>query len=102
MAAAACSGTVLRRIIDVGRVPASVLRVAEARILRYYVERNELRAVDVDELAMQLVITVIGSFADHMMSSPVALSSDTVPAELKRHVELAMQHIVQGITEPEC
>jgi hypothetical protein len=51
---------------------------------------------------MQLVITVIGSFADQMMSSPVALSSETVPSELKRHVEAAMQHIVQGVTGPEC
>jgi AcrR family transcriptional regulator len=77
-------------------------RKAGARILRHYVDRGELRTEDVDELAMQLVITVIGSFADHMMSSPVALSSETVPAELNRHVEMAMRHIVQGVTGPEC
>lgn len=77
-------------------------RKGEARILRYYLEQGLLITDDVDELAMQLVITVIGAFADHMMSSPSALSEDAVPPGLRRHVEVATQHIVQGITRPEC
>ena len=77
-------------------------RKAEARIMRYYVEQGQLRTEDVDELAMQLVMTVIGVFADHLMSSPTALADETVPPALKRHVEVAMQHIVQGITTTEC
>ncbi len=77
-------------------------RKGEARILRYYLDQGLLRTDDVDELAMQLVITVIGAFADHMMSSPVALSDETVPPALRRHVQVATQHIVQGITTPEC
>jgi len=76
-------------------------RKAEARILRSYIERGLLRTEDIDELAMQLVITVIGVFADHMMSSASAFPSETVPLALKRHVEVAMQHIVQGITVAE-
>jgi AcrR family transcriptional regulator len=77
-------------------------RKGEARIMRYYAEQGLLRTEDVDELAMQLVITVIGVFADYMMSSPAALTAETVPPALRRHVEVAMQHIVQGITTPEC
>lgn len=72
---------------------------AEARIMRHYAEQGLLRTEAVDELAKQLVVTVIGAFADHLMrpqASPAA--SDGPPAELLRHVEVAMQHIVQGIT----
>lgn len=74
---------------------------AEARILRYYAEQGQLRTEAVDELAAQLVITVIGAFADHMMMPKrAAQDDDEVPPELVRHVEVAMQHIVQGITAP--
>jgi AcrR family transcriptional regulator len=71
----------------------------EARILRIYAERGELRTEDVDELAEQLVITVLGAFADYLMS-PAATANGDVPAHLLRHVEVAMQHIVQGVTAP--
>jgi AcrR family transcriptional regulator len=74
---------------------------AEARILRFYAERGLLRTEAVDELASQLVITVIGVFADYLMM-PAKPAGDEVPAELKRHVEVAMQHIVQGITAPDA
>lgn len=73
---------------------------AEARILRHYAERGLLRTEAVDELAAQLVITVLGVFADYLMAPSVAPASDEVPPELVRHVEVAMQHIVQGITSP--
>ena len=71
---------------------------AEARILRVYVEQGLLRTEDVDELASQLVVTVIGIFADYLMSPAAAGDNGVVPVDLKRHVETAMQHIVQGIT----
>jgi AcrR family transcriptional regulator len=77
-------------------------RKAEARIMRHYAEQGQLRTEDVDELALQLVITVIGVFADYLMSSPTSPADETVPPALKRHVEVAMHHIVQGITTPEC
>jgi AcrR family transcriptional regulator len=73
---------------------------AEARILRNYVERGVLRTQDVDELAAQLVITVLGVLADFMMSSASAPAAGAVPPELCRHVESAMQNMVQGITAP--
>jgi AcrR family transcriptional regulator len=72
---------------------------AEARILRYYAEHGELRTEHVDELASQLVITVLGVFADYMMR-PVSEPPEDVPDELRQHVETAMLHIVQGITAP--
>jgi hypothetical protein len=72
---------------------------AEARILRIYAGRGVLRTQQVDELAKQLVVTVIGAFADYLMSpsKPVAPDGAPPPA-LMRHVQAAMQHIVQGIT----
>ncbi|HXK34700.1 MAG TPA: helix-turn-helix domain-containing protein [Dehalococcoidia bacterium] len=72
---------------------------AEARIMRHYAEQGLLRTEAVDELAKQLVVTVIGAFADHLMKPQAsATAPDEPPAELLRHVEVAMQHIVQGIT----
>lgn len=73
---------------------------ANARILRFYVEQGLLRTEDVDELAAQLVITILGALADFMMSSATAPADGAVPPALNRHVETAMQHIVQGITAP--
>jgi AcrR family transcriptional regulator len=72
-------------------------RKAEARIFRVYAERGLLHTEDCDELAQQLVITVIGVFADFMMSSATAPDDGSLPPELTRHVRTAMQHIVQGI-----
>jgi AcrR family transcriptional regulator len=73
---------------------------AEARILRSYAAQGLLRTEDVDELATQLVITILGALADFMMSSGAAPADGAVPPALNRHVETAMQHIVQGITAP--
>lgn len=70
---------------------------AEARILRHYAEQSLLRTEDVDELAKQLVVTVLGVFADDLMS-PVPSADGAVPPQLLRHVEVAMTHIVRGIT----
>ena len=71
---------------------------AEARILRHYAEHGQLRTEAVDELATQLVLTVLGVFADHLMKPAAEAAPDTPPADLMRHIEMAMQHIVQGIT----
>jgi AcrR family transcriptional regulator len=72
---------------------------AEARILRIYAAQGLLRTTEIDELAKQLVVTVIGAFADYLMSPAASTSSDaTPPPELMNHVRVAMHHIVQGIT----
>jgi AcrR family transcriptional regulator len=71
---------------------------AEARILRYYAERGQLRTEAIDDLAKQLVLTVLGVFADYLMMPGAGAAPETPPAELMQHVEVAMQHIVQGIT----
>lgn len=70
---------------------------AEARILREYVERGLIRTVDVDELASQLVMSVIGTLADFLMSPLQPPPDGSVPPELNRHVQVAMEHIVEGI-----
>ena len=71
---------------------------AEARILRHYAEHGQLRTEAIDELATQLVLTVLGVFADYLMKPMMEPASETPPPELMRHVEAAMHHIVQGIT----
>ncbi len=71
---------------------------AEARILRHYAEHGQLRTEAIDELATQLVITVLGIFADHLMKPAAVTVSNVPPPELMRHLEAAMEHIVQGIT----
>ncbi len=71
---------------------------AEARILRHYAEHGQLRTEAIDELATQLVLTVLGALADFLMKPPTVPPSDRPPADLVRHVEAAMKHIVQGIT----
>jgi AcrR family transcriptional regulator len=72
---------------------------AQARILKVYAAQGILRTQEVDELAKQLVVTVIGAFADYLMSPVTTTSLETKPPpELMQHVRVAMQHIVQGIT----
>ncbi|MHB8377753.1 MAG: TetR/AcrR family transcriptional regulator [Dehalococcoidia bacterium] len=70
---------------------------AEARILKHYIQRGELRTDDADELAKQLVVTVVGAFAHYMMSPAEGPADGAVPPALMRHVEIAMRHIVNGI-----
>lgn len=71
---------------------------AEARILRHYAEHGQLRTEAIDELATQLVLTVLGALADFLMKPPTVPPSDRPPADLVRHVEAAMEHIVLGVT----
>jgi TetR/AcrR family acrAB operon transcriptional repressor len=69
-----------------------------ARILRHYAERGLLRTEAVDELATQVAVTVIGAFCDYMMSPAKSRPAEAPPPALMRHVEVAMMHVVQGIT----
>lgn len=71
---------------------------ALARILQHFSEQGLLRTEAVDELATQIAITVIGAFADYMMTPATERPADAPPPALMRHVEVAMQHVVQGIT----
>lgn len=71
---------------------------AEAGILRHYAKRGLLRTEAVDELAKQLVVTVIGVFADYLMLPKDEPPPEETPPDLRRHVEAAMHHIAQGIT----
>ena len=72
---------------------------AEARILNVYAARGILRTTEIDALAKQLAVTVIGAFADYLMSSATATSLEpTAPQELLGQVRAAMLNIVQGVT----
>lgn len=70
---------------------------AEERILKDYARKGKLRADEVGELSKQLVATVIGIFADHLMSAP-GRPGTTPPPELVIRVERAMKHIVEGVS----
>jgi AcrR family transcriptional regulator len=71
---------------------------AQARILKFYADEGSVRTEDIDELAKQIVTTVIGIFADHLMSVSGGNGGDEVPAGLLRHVDVAMRHVVRAIT----
>ena len=71
---------------------------AEARILRIYAERGDIHADSVDELAKQCVVTVLGAFADYLMSPSDSPKPSVPPRELMEQVEISSQNIVQGIT----
>ena len=70
---------------------------AEARIFRIYADRGLIRSDDIDELASQLVVTVLGVMADWMMSPAQAPENGIVPAELDRHMAMAMEHLARGV-----
>jgi len=71
---------------------------AEARILRYYAAQGMLRTAVIDTLAKQLVVTVLGAFADYLMSPSDSPKPAVAPRELMEQVEISSQNIVQGIT----
>ena len=71
---------------------------AEVRILRHYADHGQLRTDAIDDLATQLIVTVLGAFGDFLMMPTTVPAPDQPPPELVRHVRVAMQHIVQGIT----
>jgi AcrR family transcriptional regulator len=71
---------------------------AEARILKYYAAQGMLRTAVIDTLAKQLVVTVLGAFADYLMSPSDSPKPSAPPHELMEQVEISSQNIVQGIT----
>jgi AcrR family transcriptional regulator len=71
---------------------------AEARILRYYAAQGMLRTAVIDALAKQLVMTVLGAFADYLMSPSDTPKPALPPHGLIQQVEISSQNIVQGIT----
>jgi AcrR family transcriptional regulator len=71
---------------------------AVARFFRHFAERGLIRSEAVDELAKQLVVTVLGIFSDYLMKPAAAPAPEAPPPALMRHVEASMQHIVAGIT----
>lgn len=71
---------------------------AVSRFFRHYAEQGVLRTEAVDELAKQLVVTVLGTFSDYLMKPAPAPAPEAPPPDLMRHVESAMHHIVAGIT----
>ena len=71
---------------------------AEARILKYYAAQGMLRTAVIDTLAKQLVVTVLGAFADYLMSPSDTPKPAVPPHELMEQVEISSQNIVQGIT----
>jgi hypothetical protein len=48
------------------------------------------------------VLSVIGAFADEVMSPADPEANGAVPPALTRHIEVAMRHIVQGIAAGEA
>jgi len=71
-------------------------RKAEARILREFVGRGELPAIDVDVAAHQLVVLSIGPFMDEIMSGQDQNGPE--PSEqLTGRVRSAVLHFVRGI-----
>jgi AcrR family transcriptional regulator len=70
---------------------------AEARILKHYMQHRMMASEDPDELAQQLVVTVIGAFADYLMSPSEEEAPAGTPPDLVRHIEASMHHIVHGI-----
>jgi hypothetical protein len=70
-----------------------------ARIFRIYAARGDIHVDSPDELAKQCVVTVLGVFADYLMSPATSHSTDAEPPPaLMEHVRSAMHQIVRGIT----
>lgn len=71
-------------------------RRAEARILREFIDRGELPALDVDVAARQLVVLSIGPFMDEIMAGQDENGPE--PSEkLVERVRLAVRHFVRGL-----
>ena len=71
-------------------------RNAEARILREYVGRGELPAVDVLATARQLVILSVGPFIDELMAGRDQDGPEP-SFELQHRVRSAVEHFVRGL-----
>ena len=71
-------------------------RNAEARILREFVRRGDLPAMDVDTAARQLVILSVGPFMDDLMSGQERDGAEPSP-QLVQRVRTAVEHLVRGL-----
>ena len=69
----------------------------QARIFRIFAERGELHSDAIDDLAKQFVLTVLGVISDYMMMPKSVPAPDAPPAELFRHLDVAVRHLVRGI-----
>jgi AcrR family transcriptional regulator len=70
---------------------------AEARILREYVENGQLRRVDVDAAARQLVLLVIVAFLDDVMATGGRVRRDGAPADLAVAVREGVDYLLRGL-----
>lgn len=70
----------------------------EARILREFVQRGELRAMDVEVAARHLVLLVVAAFVDEVMATHgQPRGGDGVPSGLARQVRLGVEYLVRGL-----
>jgi AcrR family transcriptional regulator len=70
----------------------------QARIFRIYAELGQMRSDAIDDLAKQFVLTVLGVLSDFMMMPATVPAPDAPPAELFRHLDVTMRHLLRGIT----
>lgn len=71
-------------------------RNAQARILREFVRRGEIHAVDVDVAAHQLVVLSVGPFMDGLMYGEDNNGPEPSP-NLVRLVRNSVEHFVRGL-----
>lgn len=71
-------------------------RKAVARILREFIKRGELPALEVDITARQLVVLSVGPFADALMSGQDRDGAEPSP-ELAQRVQSAVERFVLGL-----
>jgi len=70
---------------------------AEARILREYVQNGQLRDMDVDAAARQLVLLVIVAFLDDVMSTRGGVRRDGAPETLAAAVRQSVEYLLRGL-----
>lgn len=71
-------------------------RSGQARILREFVERGDLPAIDVAAAAHHLVILAVGPFIDELMSG-LGQAGDEPSSALTERVRSAVGHFVRGL-----
>ncbi len=74
-------------------------RNGEARILRDFIGRGDLPAMDVEVTARQLVILAVGPFIDELMAGQDQDGVEPSP-ELQHRVRSGVEHFVRGIQAP--
>ncbi|MCH8994088.1 MAG: TetR/AcrR family transcriptional regulator [Chloroflexi bacterium] len=82
--------------MDEYRIVTERWRNAEARILREFVGRGDLPAINVETTARQLVILSVGPYMDELMVGQDQDGDEPSP-ELAQRVRSAVQHFVEGL-----